>query len=66
MMEIDVPEKQLEFPKTSSELVQPKLWPDGDNDIWHLVFKRPKLIINIMFTLKIFTFQNLPVKSDYS
>ena len=30
MMEIDVPKKQLEFRKTSSELVQPKLWPDGD------------------------------------
>ena len=30
MMEITVPKKQLEFPKTSSELVQPKLWPDGD------------------------------------
>ena len=64
MMEIDVPKKQLEFPKPSSELVQIKLWPDGD--IWHLVFKRPKLIINTMFTFKIFTFQSLPVKSDYS
>mgnify|MGYP006964571300 FL=1 len=64
MIEIDVPEKQLEFPKTRSELVQTKLWPNGD--IWHLVFKRPKLIINIMFTFKIFTFQSLPVKSDYS
>ena len=30
MMEIDVLKKQLEFPKTSSELVQTKLWPNGD------------------------------------